>query len=71
MDEDKYKAGDLVEYFETLYPKIHKIHRGIVIKKKYSGPEALGRSRIYMILTTDNETNWVFEEDLIKMERLC
>ena len=68
MDEDKFKKGDLVEYFETLYPKIHKIHRGIVVKKKYSD---VGISKIYMVLTTENETNWVFEDDLIKMEDIC
>ena len=71
MDEFKFKAGDLVEYFETIYPKIHKIQRGIVIKEKYNGPEKKGVSKIYMVLTIENETNWVFEEDLIKLEDKC
>ena len=59
-----------MEYFETIYPKIHKIQRGIVVKEKYSGPEKKDVSKIYMVLTIENETNWVFEEDLIKLEDL-
>jgi len=71
MRKSKFKAGDLVEYFETIYPKIHKIQRGIVVKEKYSGPQKKDVSKIYMVLTIENETNWVFEEDLIKLEDKC
>jgi len=70
---DKFKTGDLVEYFETMYSKVHKVHRGIVVKKKYSGVHSFetgAYSNIYMVLTTENKTNWVMEDDLIKLEDL-
>ena len=73
MNEERLKIGDLVEYFETIYPKVHKLQRGIIIRKKYSGIGTDGKnpfSNIYMILTTENETNWVMEDDLIKLEDL-
>jgi len=64
--KDRLQIGDLVEFMESIYPKMHKIHRGIIVKKKY-GTDA----KIYKILTTENETNWVYEEDLIKLEDIC
>jgi hypothetical protein len=72
MNKERLKIGDLVEYFETIYPKVHKLQRGIIVRKKYSGDDSDGTtfSNIYMILTTENETNWVMEEDLIKLEDL-
>ncbi len=71
MNKERLKIGDLVEYFETIYPKVHKLHRGIIIRKKYSGIGTDGKnpfSNIYMILTTENKTNWVMEDDLIPIK---
>ena len=73
MSKERLKIGDLVEYFETIYPKAHRLYTGIIVRKKYSGIGTDGKnpfSNIYMVLTTENKTNWVMEDDLIKLEDL-
>ena len=54
----------MVEYFETIYPKVHRISRGIITQIKQGEPIT-----IYKVVTTENESTWVYEEDLRKLEK--
>lgn len=65
MDED-LQIGDLVEWLETIYPKVHRMNRGIIIKAGHD--HSMNGRYIYKVMTTDNEAAWVFKDDLRKLE---
>ena len=61
--EERLKIGDLVEWLESIYPKVHRMNRGIIIKSNGDLP-----IRMYKVVTTDNEPFWVYGTDLRKLE---
>ena len=62
--EERLKIGDLVEWLESIYPRIHRMNRGIIIREN----GAVEDLRLYKVLTTENETAWVYGTDLRKLE---
>jgi len=62
--EERLKIGDLVEWLESIYPRIHRMNRGIIIRKN----GAVEDLKLYKVLTTENETVWVYGTDLRKIE---
>ncbi|MBM89195.1 MAG: hypothetical protein CMQ41_12540 [Gammaproteobacteria bacterium] len=64
---DRLKIGDLVEWLESIYPKVHKINRGIIIRKN----GAMEDLELYKVVTIDNEAVWVYGTDLRKLEEEC
>lgn len=69
MTQRKFKEGDLVQYIETFYNNIHKIHRGVIIRKRAGGlVPTLDHIVNYEVLTTDGETAMVWADDLMLLE---
>lgn len=62
--EERLKIGDLVEWLESIYPKIHRMNRGIIIREN----GAVEDLRLYKVVTTENEAVWVYGTDLRKLE---
>ena len=61
--EERLKIGDLVEWLESIYPKVHRMNRGIITKSNGTLPV-----RMFKVVTTDNEAMWVYGTDLRKLE---
>ena len=61
--EERLKIGDLVEWLESIYPKVHRMNRGIIIKSNGTIP-----LRMIKVVSTDNEAMWVYGTDLRKLE---
>ena len=69
MTKRKFKEGDLVQYIETFYNNIHKIHRGVIIRKCVTRPiPSPDHIAKFEILTTDGETAVVWADDLMLLE---
>ena len=69
MAKRSFKEGDLVEYIETFYNNIHKIHRGVVVRRCSAGlvpaPDHVAK---FEILTTEGISAIVWADDLILLE---
>lgn len=63
MDK-RLQIGDLVEWLESIYPRVHRMNRGIIVREN-GDPEDL---RLYKVVTTENEAMWVYGTDLRKLE---
>jgi hypothetical protein len=63
MDK-RLQIGDLVEWLESIYPRVHRMNRGIIVREN-GDPEDL---RLYKVVTTENEAMWVYGTDLKKLE---
>jgi len=64
-----FKEGDLVQYIETFYNNIHKIHRGVIIRKCTTRPTpSPDHIAEFEILTTDGTTAMVWADDLMLLE---
>ena len=59
-----FEVGDLVEWLESIYPKVHRMNRGIIIRSN----GAAGEMKLYKVVTTEKESMWVYEADLRKLE---
>ena len=58
------QTGDLVEFLETIYPKVHKLQRGIIVHQN----GAIGELKLFKVVTTENESVWVYGTDLRRIE---
>ena len=61
--EQKLQIGDLVEWLESIYPKVHRMNRGIIIRHNGALPV-----KMFKVVTTENQAMWVYGTDLRKLE---
>jgi hypothetical protein len=71
MTEHKFEEGDLVQYIETFYNNVHKIHRGVIIRKMQARPHPSPDHIVkYEVLTTNGETAILWADDLLLLENI-
>ena len=69
MGRHIYREGDLIEYIETFYNNIHKIHFCVIIEKQVITTTVPTAPTVkYIVLTSEGETREVWEEDMLPME---
>ena len=66
----KYKEGDLVEYIETFYNNIHKIHICVILNRKVETKITPAVPLVmYVVMTSEGRTLEVWEEEILPMEK--
>jgi len=64
-----FKEGDLVEYIETFYNNIHKIHRGVIVKRHISGLVPTNHNVAkYEVITTEGKSTILWADELVLLE---